>query len=57
MLAPLDRAETAALESSLRRRIAALEADDDADAAALDSGVAPIPRRGAKRTSRQPEAR
>jgi DNA-binding MarR family transcriptional regulator len=57
MLAPLDRAETAALESSLRRCIAALEADDDADAAARDPSVPPTPRRGAKRTSRQPEAR
>jgi len=57
MLAPLDRAETAALESSLRRCIAALESDDDRDALAPDSTPAPTPRRGAKRASRQPEAR
>ena len=57
MLAPLDQAETAALESSLRRCIAALEADDDADASPRDASAAPTPRRGAKRGARQPEAR
>src|SRR5262252_6777946 len=57
MLAPLDRAETAALESSLRRCIAALEADEDAGAPARDSGAAPAPRRNGKRATRQPEAR
>jgi DNA-binding MarR family transcriptional regulator len=55
MLAPLDRAETAALESSLKRCIAALEGDDDVPT--RDSTAAPIPRRSAKRASRQPEAR
>lgn len=55
MLAPLDRAETAALESSLRRCIAALEADEDlAPARALRAP--PAPRRNAKRTPRQTEA-
>ena len=53
MLAPLDRAETAALESSLRRCIAALEGDYPAP----DATAAPAPRRNAKRTPRQPEAR
>jgi DNA-binding MarR family transcriptional regulator len=56
MLAPLDRAETAALESSLRRCIAALEAGDDRDASPRDSTPEPTSRRGAKRASRQPEA-
>jgi DNA-binding MarR family transcriptional regulator len=55
MLAPLDRAETAALESSLRRCIAALEADGQ-PAWPREPGAAP-PRRNVKRTSRQPEAR
>jgi DNA-binding MarR family transcriptional regulator len=56
MLAPLDRAETAALESSLRRCIAALEAaEDTADPARDPQG--PAPRRAAKRAPRQPEAR
>ncbi|HUL81074.1 MAG TPA: MarR family transcriptional regulator [Gammaproteobacteria bacterium] len=54
MLAPLDRAETAALESSLRRCIAALEADGQ-PAWPREPGAAP--RRNVKRTSRQPEAR
>ena len=57
MLAPLDRAETAALESSLRRCIAALEADDEADAPARDASGSPAPRRSGKRATRQPEAR
>src|SRR5262245_58197478 len=48
MLAPHDRAETAALESSLRRCVAALEADEEADAPARDSGAAPSPRRNGK---------
>ena len=56
MLAPLDRSETAALESSLKRCIAALEGDDEVDDPARDSTAAPTPRRGAKRASRQPEA-
>jgi DNA-binding MarR family transcriptional regulator len=56
MLAPLDRAETAALESSLRRCIAALEADGQ-PAWPREPGAAPAPRRNVKRTSRQPEAR
>ena len=56
MLAPLDRAETAALESCLRRCIAALEGDDQ-------TGLSPpresarSPRRNLKRAPRQPEAR
>src|SRR5215831_18583943 len=53
MLAPLDRAETAALESSLRRCIAALEADDGDTEAARESATS----RRSKRGSRQPEAR
>jgi DNA-binding MarR family transcriptional regulator len=57
MLAPLDRAETAALESSLRRCIAALETGDDVDASPRDSTAEPTSRRGTKRASRQPEAR
>ena len=56
MLAPLDRAETAELESSLRRCIAALEADGHAAWPARESNATPAPRRG-KRASRQPEAR
>ena len=47
MLAPLDRAETAALESSLRRCISALE--DDAETVGLspigEPATAPMPRR------------
>ena len=54
MLAPLDRNETAALESSLRRCIAALEGHDEALAASAARDSAP-PRR-IKRASRQPEA-
>jgi DNA-binding MarR family transcriptional regulator len=50
MLAPLDRAETAALESSLRRCIAALEADDAGDAPARNVNAAPAPRRNVSRT-------
>jgi DNA-binding MarR family transcriptional regulator len=53
MLAPLDRAETAALESSLRRCIAALEVDDERDTAREPADSA---RRSAKRGSRQPAA-
>jgi DNA-binding MarR family transcriptional regulator len=56
MLAPLDRSETAALESSLRRCIAALEADDaneDVRSARESEGST---RRNPKRSSRQPEA-
>ncbi len=56
MLAPLDRAETAALESGLRRCIAALEGDDEDAAPARDLIAAPTPRRSTKRTPRQPEA-
>ena len=56
MLAPLDRAETAALESSLRRCIAALEADGQ-PAWPREPGATPAPRRNGKRTPRQPEAR
>jgi DNA-binding MarR family transcriptional regulator len=55
MLAPLDRAETSALESSLRRCIAALEADEDA-APTRDLPAAPAARRSVKRATRQPEA-
>jgi DNA-binding MarR family transcriptional regulator len=55
MLAPLDRAETAALESSLRRCITALEHNG----AAGDTEPARDPpaqtRRNPRRTSRQPE--
>ena len=56
MLAPLDRAETVALESSLKRCIAALEADEDANTPARGPAVAPTPRRNGKRGPRQPEA-
>ena len=51
MLAPLDRAETAALESSLRRCLAALEAIE-ADLRAREPAA---PRRTLKRAARQPE--
>jgi MarR family transcriptional regulator for hemolysin len=54
MLAPLDRAETAALESSLRRCISALE--DAGAARARDYEPAAATRRGARRTVRQPDA-
>src|SRR5215467_7860 len=53
MLAPLDRAETAALESSLRRCIAALESDDGEAEPARESTAS----RRSKRGARQPEAR
>jgi DNA-binding MarR family transcriptional regulator len=56
MLAPLDRAETAALESGLRRCIAALEGDEDATVPARDLTTAPASRRNVKRASRQPVA-
>jgi DNA-binding MarR family transcriptional regulator len=56
MLAPLDRAETAALESSLRRCIAALEGDNDADAATRGPHASTATRRSSKRPARQPEA-
>jgi DNA-binding MarR family transcriptional regulator len=52
MLAPLDRAETMALESSLRRCVAALDADDGETETARESATSRRPRRG----SRQPEA-
>ena len=56
MLAPLSSAETTALESSLRRCIAALENNGEtADAGARESS-APVARRNSKRGSRQPEA-
>ena len=55
MLAPLDRAETAALESSLRRCIAALEGLDETASTGRES--TPTTRRNLKRTPRQPEAR
>jgi DNA-binding MarR family transcriptional regulator len=57
MLAPLDRAETAALESSLRRCIAALEGLDEAVDASTARKSTPTTRRNVKRTPRQPEAR
>jgi DNA-binding MarR family transcriptional regulator len=53
MLAPLDRAETAGLESSLRRCIAALEADEGETETARESDKS---RRPSKRGARQPEA-
>jgi len=56
MLAPLDRAETAGLESSLRRCIVALEGDEALDASTPPTS-APPPRRSLKRAARQPEAR
>jgi hypothetical protein len=56
MLAPLDRAETAALESGLRRCIAALEGDEDAAVPARNLTTAPASRRNVKRASRQPVA-
>ena len=56
MLAPLDRTETAALESGLRRCIAALEGDEDATVPARDLTTAPASRRNVKRASRQPVA-
>lgn len=57
MLAPLDRAETAALETSLRRCIAALESDHGGEVAPARDPSPPSARRGVKRSPRQPEAR
>ena len=57
MLAPLDAAETTALESSLRRCIAALEGHDANDPLPERVSRSPAPRRSAKRAVRQTEAR
>jgi len=59
MLAPLSAAETAGLESSLRRCIAALESGDEGGDLPRSRDPAPpgTRRRNAKRGSRQPEAR
>jgi len=56
MLAPLNTAETAALESSLRRCISALETGQESDAPERERLDAPPPRRSPKRGSRQPDA-
>jgi DNA-binding MarR family transcriptional regulator len=57
MLAPLDRAEIAALESSLRRCIAALEGDADDEASDPTPPERPRRARAGKRPAAHSEAR